>query len=58
MTLTAEDVQAARASDEKMLAAEKAQQELIQSAEETLAELTALSKNIPVKLEAPDTEEE
>ena len=56
MTITAEDVQAARASDEKMIAAEKAQQEIIQSAEDTIAELTALSKNIPVKLETPDTE--
>ena len=56
MTLTAEDVQAARASDEKMLAAEKAQQELIQSAEDTIAELTALSKNIPVTLEPPESE--
>lgn len=53
MTLTAEDVQAARDSDEKMIAAEKAQQALIQSAEDTIAELTALSKNIPVKLDKP-----
>ncbi len=58
MTLTAEDVQAARDSDEKMIAAEKAQQALIQSAEDTIAELTALSKNIPVKLETPVAEEE
>ena len=57
MTITAEDVQAARASDEKMIAAEKAQQAIIQSAEDTLAELTALSKNIPVNLETPDTTE-
>ena len=57
MTITAEDVQAARDADEKMIAAEKAQQALIQSAEETIAELTALSKNIPVKLDAPVKEE-
>ena len=53
MTITAEDVRAARESDEKMAAAEKAQQALIQSAEQTLAELTALSKDIPVKLDPP-----
>lgn len=55
MTITVEDVEAARASDEKMLAAEKAQQEIIKSAEETIAELEALSKQIPVKLEIPET---
>ena len=54
MLITAEDVQAARDSDEKMLAAEKEQQSLIQSAEDTLAELAALSKNIPVNLELPN----
>ena len=54
MTITAEDVQAARDTDEKMIAAEKAQQELIKSAEDTIAELTALSKNIPVKLDLPE----
>ena len=43
MTITAEDVQAARESDEKMIAAEKAQQALIQSAEDTIAELTKLA---------------
>ena len=53
MTITAEDVQAARESDEKMIAAEKAQQALIQSAEDTIAELTKLAKDIPVKLEPP-----
>ena len=41
-----------------MIAAEKAQQALIQSAEDTIAELTALSKNIPVKLEPPTSPEE
>ena len=54
MLITAEDVKAARESDEKMIAAERAQQSLIQSAEDTIAELTALSKNIPVKLEPPE----
>ena len=54
MTITAEDVKAARDSDEKMIAAEKAQQALIQSAEDTLAELKERSKNIAVKLEMPD----
>ena len=58
MTITADDVAAARASDEKMLAAEKAQQELIKSAEDTIAELKALSKNVPVKLEIPEGDEE
>ncbi len=56
MTITAQDVEAARASDEKMLAAEKAQQALIQSAEETIAELKALSKDVKVDLEAPEKE--
>ena len=56
MLITAEDVKAARETDEKMIAAERAQQSLIQSAEDTIAELTALSKNIPVKLEPPKTE--
>ena len=58
MTITEADVLAARESDEKMIAAEKAQQALIQSAEDTIAELTALSKNIPVKLEPPTSPEE
>jgi len=53
MTITEADVAAARNTDEKILAAEKAQQELIQSAEDTLAELQRLSKNVPVKLEKP-----
>ena len=57
MTISTEDVEAARSSDEKMIAAEKAQQALIRSAEETIAELTELSKNIPVKLEPPVTED-
>ena len=56
MAITPEDVQAARESDEKMIAAEKAQQALIQSAEDTIAELTALAKNIPVTLEPPTPE--
>ncbi len=58
MTITAEDVAAARASDEKMIAAEKAQQALIQSAEDTIAELQALSKGVKVKLDLPEGEEE
>ena len=53
MTITTEDVQAARESDEKMIAAEKAQQALIQSAEDTIAELSKLARDIPVKLEPP-----
>ena len=58
MTLTAEDVQAARESDEKMIAAEQAQQALIKSAEDTIAELTALAKDLPVKLDLPQQNEE
>ena len=58
MTITAEDGAAARASDEKMIAAEKAQAELIQSAEETIAELRALSKDVKVKLDIPEGDEE
>ncbi len=54
MTITVEDVQAARDSDEKMIAAEKAQAELIKSAEDTIAELTALSRNVSAKLESSD----
>lgn len=57
MTITAADVEAARNSDEKMIAAEKAQQALIKSAEDTIAELTALSRNIPVKLDLPEDDE-
>ena len=56
MTITEEDVQAARAADEKILAAEKAQEALIQSAEDTIAELQALSKNVEVQLKAPEDE--
>ena len=58
MTITADDVAAARASDEKMIAAEKAQEALIKSAEDTIAELRELSKNMPVKLEIPEGDEE
>ena len=58
MTITEADVAAARASDEKMIAAEKAQQELIQSAEDTIAELKALSKDVKVKLDLPEGVEE
>ena len=54
MTITVEDVEAARASDEKMLAAEKAQQALIQSAEDTIAELQALSRDVKVTLDKPE----
>lgn len=50
MAITAKDVAEARLNDEKMLAAEKAQQEILKSAEETIAELAELSKNIPVNL--------
>ena len=57
MTITAEDVAAARGADEKMIAAEKAQEALIQSAEETLAELAELSKDLPVKLELPESDD-
>ena len=58
MTITEEDVATARASDEKMIAAEKAQQELIQSAEDTIKELTERSKNVKIKLGIPDGDEE
>ena len=58
MTITVEDVEAARASDEKMLAAEKAQQALIQSAEDTIAELQALSKDVKVTLDKPEKDGE
>ena len=58
MTITEEDVAAARGSDEKMQAAEKAQQELIQSAEATIKELTERSKNVKVKLDLPEGDEE
>ena len=54
MTITADDVAAARASDEKMIAAEEAQKAIIQSAEATIAELEALSKSLPVSLELPE----
>ena len=57
MTITAEDVQAARDSDEKMIAAEKAQAELIQSAESTIAELQALSREVEGRLGAPAEDE-
>ena len=53
MTITAQDVQAARDSDEKMIAAEKAKAELIRSAEDTIAELTALTKDTAGKLGNP-----
>lgn len=59
MTITTDDVAAARGADEKMIAAEKAQEALIQSAEDTIAELKALSKNVKIeKLEIPDGDEE
>lgn len=53
MTITEADVAAARGADEKIQAVEKAQQELIQSAEDTLAELQRLAKDVPVTLESP-----
>jgi len=58
MTITAEDVSAARASDEKIAAAEKAQAELIKSAEDTIAELQAQSRGVKVKLGIPEGDEE
>ena len=57
MTITADDVAAARASDEKMIAAEKAQAERIQSAESTIAELQALSREVEGRLGAPAEDE-
>ena len=54
MTITVEDVDAARASDEKMAAAQKAQAELIKSAEETISELQAMSRDVKVKLDLPE----
>lgn len=58
MTITREDVEAARGADEKMIAAEKAQEELIKSAEDTIAELTALQNGVAEKLDAPAPGEE
>ena len=58
MTITEADVAAARAADEKIQAAEKARQALIQSTEETLAELQRLAKDVPVKLETDAAQEE
>lgn len=58
MTITADDVADARASDEKIQAAEKAREELIKSAEDVVAEFRELSKNVPVKLEIPEGDEE
>ncbi|MBQ8108769.1 MAG: AAA family ATPase [Clostridia bacterium] len=58
MTITAEDVAAARAADEKMMAAERAQEALIKSAEDTIAELKALSRDVEVKLDIPEGDEE
>ena len=57
MDITEEDVAAARTSDEKMLAAEKARDELVKSAEETIAELQELSKNVKVQLDGPEESE-
>ena len=54
MTITAEDVKVTRESDEKLIAAEKAQAELIKSAEDTIAELQRLSKDIRVELGNPE----
>lgn len=53
MMITAADVQTARDSDEKMIAVENARNELMRSAESTIAELASLSKDIPVKLHTP-----
>ncbi len=58
MTITADDVAAARAADEKMQAADKAQQELIQSAEETLAEFQSRARDVKVSLGLPEGDEE
>lgn len=54
MRITAADVQTARDSDEKMIAVENARNELMRSAESTIAELASLSKDIPVKLHTPE----
>ena len=56
MTITRADVEAARGADEKMIAAEKAQAELIKSAEDTIAELTAMSRDVSDKLEGDHAE--
>ena len=48
MQITVEDVKAARASDEKILAAERKEKEIIESAEATIAELEQLARSLPV----------
>lgn len=51
MTITEADVFAAKSTDEKILAAERKEKEMIQSAEATLAELERLSRDLGVKSE-------
>ena len=50
MAITKDDVLAARSTDEKILAAERKEREMIESAEATIAELERLAKDIPVIL--------
>lgn len=50
MTITEEDVENARATDEKVIAAERKEKEIIESAEATIAELERLARDIPVVL--------
>lgn len=57
MAITKSDVLAARSTDDKILAAERKEREMIESAEATIAELERLSKDIPVILNAENKSE-
>jgi len=50
MTITEADVENARSTDEKVIAAERKEKEIIESAEATIAELERLARDIPVVL--------
>ena len=52
------DFFALKVADEKRQAAERAQQELIQSAEETLAEFQSRARDVKVSLGIPEGDEE
>ncbi|MBR6219787.1 MAG: AAA family ATPase, partial [Clostridia bacterium] len=54
MTITTDDIAAAQAADDKLLAAEKAQAGLIQSTEKTISELQAQFRDVQVKLDLPE----
>jgi len=55
MRITVDDVNAARATDEKIIAAERKEKEIIDTAEETIAELERLAREIPVVLGETDS---